>query len=53
MRLSSRLQGSQHQTTIPAPKSLRVGTLHSMLGEVAEFLQIPVQELHKELFDSA
>lgn len=50
MRLSSIVQGRSHHITIPQHKSLRVGTLHSILSDVALYLQRPVQDIKDELF---
>ncbi len=51
MRLTSALQGSQHHVTIPQHKALRVGTLHAILSDVAGYLQKPLNEFKRELFD--
>jgi len=50
MRLTSTTQGRQHHVTIPQHRTLRVGTLRSILGDVASSLDKSVQELQDELF---
>jgi len=50
MRLTSTSQGRQHHITIPQHKQLRVGTLHSILSDVALYLHRPLQEIQDELF---
>ena len=50
IRLSSTYKGSQHQITIPAHKPLRVGTLSQILTDVASYLEIPRDQLLKDLF---
>jgi hypothetical protein len=37
--------------TIPQHKALRVGTLHAILSDVAGYLQKPLNEFKRELFD--
>ena len=50
MRLTSTSKGSEHHITIPRHKPLRVGTLSSIVNEIADYLEIARQELVKELF---
>jgi len=50
MRLISSFRGVEHHLTIPAHDDLRVGTLRSVLGSVAVYLDRPVESLIEELF---
>jgi predicted RNA binding protein YcfA (HicA-like mRNA interferase family) len=50
MRLTSTSKGFEHRITIPRHKPLRVGTLSSIVNEIAAYLEIERQELVKELF---
>ncbi|HWG38818.1 MAG TPA: type II toxin-antitoxin system HicA family toxin [Terriglobales bacterium] len=50
LRLTAELAEGQHHLTIPAHAELRVGTLHAILGEVAQQLGMPVAELFESLF---
>ncbi|HEX5479040.1 MAG TPA: type II toxin-antitoxin system HicA family toxin [Dehalococcoidia bacterium] len=50
MRLVSALRGAEHHITIPAHGTLRVGTLASILNEVARYLEIERDELARQLF---
>ncbi len=50
MRLTSTLKGSEHHITIPRHKPLRVGTLSSIVNEIAAYLEIKRQKLVEELF---
>ncbi len=49
IRLTTQSSG-QHHLTIPDHKSLRVGTLASILGEVAEHFQIDRDQVGERLF---
>ncbi|NWF78182.1 MAG: type II toxin-antitoxin system HicA family toxin [Chloroflexi bacterium] len=49
MRLTSTSKGFEHHITIPRHKPLRVGTLSSIVNEIAAYLEIERQELVKEL----
>jgi predicted RNA binding protein YcfA (HicA-like mRNA interferase family) len=49
MRLTT-TRGGEHHITIPRHKSLRVGTLSSILRDVAEHLDIPRQTVIESLF---
>ena len=51
MRLTTQ-QGGEHHLTIPDHASLRVGTLASILGEVAAHLGIERAALTVALFDA-
>jgi len=50
MRLTSTSKGSEHHITVPQHKPLRVGTLGSIVNEIAAYLEIEREELVKELF---
>lgn len=49
MRLTTTLQG-EHHITIPAHKYLKIGTLSSILNDIATYLKIDKSNLIKELF---
>jgi hypothetical protein len=50
MRLTSRLKGPEHHITIPRHDPLRVGTVSSILADVASYLEISRAELVDTLF---
>jgi predicted RNA binding protein YcfA (HicA-like mRNA interferase family) len=50
MRLTSTSKGFEHHITIPKHKPLRVGTLSSIVNEIAGYLEIERQKLVQELF---
>ncbi len=50
MRLTSISKGFEHHITIPRHKSLSVGTLSSIVNEIAAYLEIERQKLVEELF---
>lgn len=50
MRLTSTNRGDEHHITIPRHKSLRVGTLSSILKDISDYLNIDKEELIRELF---
>lgn len=50
MRLTSTFKGAEHHLTVPKHKPLRVGTLSSIVNEVASYLEMERQSLIKELF---
>ena len=50
MRLTSTSKGFEHHITIPRYKPLRVGTLSSIVNEIAAYLEIERQKLVEELF---
>jgi len=49
MRLTSTSKGFEHHITIPKHKPLRVGTLSSIVNEIAAYLEIERQQLVREL----
>ena len=51
MRLTSTSKGSEHHISIPRHKPLRVGTLSSVMSEIAGYLEIERQKLVRELFE--
>ena len=51
VRLTSTYRGDEHHITIPRHKHLRVGTLNSILKDIADYLAISKEELTRELFD--
>ena len=50
MRLTSTYRGDEHHITIPRHTSLRVGTLSSILSDVADYLGIEKAQLVETLF---
>ena len=50
MRLTT-LQGGEHHITIPRHKPLRVGTLNSILTDVAQHLELEREALVRALFE--
>jgi len=50
VRLTSTYRGDEHHITIPRHKNLRVGTLNSILKDIADYLAISKEELTRELF---
>ena len=50
IRLVSTRMGEEHRITIPAHRALRVGTLSSILAEVASYLEMTKEELASRLF---
>ncbi len=50
IRLQSSLRGHKHHVTIPDHNSLRLGTLNSILSDVADYLNIQRSKLEQELF---
>jgi len=51
IRLQSNLRGQAHNLTIPDHKTLRLGTLGTILSDVADYLRIERSKLEQELFD--
>jgi len=51
IRLTSTLKGTEHHITIPRHKPLKVGTLNSILNDVANYLEIDRNVLAFELFE--
>jgi len=49
MRLTTEREG-QHHITIPTHKSLRIGTLSSIVAEIAQHLKMEKSALIQELF---
>ncbi|MGI5879257.1 MAG: type II toxin-antitoxin system HicA family toxin [Syntrophomonadaceae bacterium] len=50
IRLTSTICGEEHHVTIPYHKPLRIGTLSSILNDVAKYLNIGKDKIVKELF---
>ena len=50
LRLTSTLRGTEHHISIPRHRSLRVGTLSSLLADVATYLERAREDLANELF---
>ncbi len=50
MRLTSRVGGTEHHVTIPRHRDLRVGTLASILSDVATYLDRERDAVAEELF---
>lgn len=49
MRLTTSMQG-EHHITIPAHKSLKIGTLSGILNDIATHLKVDKNDLIKKLF---
>ena len=50
IRLTSSIKGAEHHITIPAHKSMKIGTLSSILNEVAAYLEIDRKNLIEKIF---
>ncbi len=50
IRLTCSAKGVEHHVTVPAHKELRVGTLHTILRDVAAYLDMEQAQLLEELF---
>lgn len=50
MRLTSSSRGAPHHVSIPAHRSLRVGTLAAILDDVSSYLEMTRHDLERELF---
>jgi len=50
MRFTSTFKGTPHQITIPHHSPLKIGTLNSILKDVAAYLEIDRQQLVETLF---
>jgi predicted RNA binding protein YcfA (HicA-like mRNA interferase family) len=50
LRLTSTMKGTEHHVTIPAHKELKLGTLGSILNDVADYLKEDRENLAKEMF---
>lgn len=42
--------GGKHSVTVPRHREVRVGTLDAIVTDVAEFLDLPRQEVRETLF---
>lgn len=51
LRLTASLKGTQHFITIPLHKPLKVGTLNSILKDVAAYLEMDKLQLTESLFE--
>ncbi|MHB1645388.1 MAG: type II toxin-antitoxin system HicA family toxin [Candidatus Acididesulfobacter diazotrophicus] len=50
IRLSAKINNSEHHITIPDKDSVKIGTLNNIILNVAEFLGIDKKELIKKIF---
>ena len=50
LRLTSRIMGTEHHITVPSHKHLKLGTLASIISEVASYLKNDRETLADELF---
>ena len=50
IRLRSNLRGFDHFVTIPAHKSLKLGTLNSVVSQAAKYLEIDRSKFIEDLF---
>ena len=50
LRLTAVKEGRSHHITIPSHKGVRVGTLSSILKEVAQYIELDYQMLLEKLF---
>jgi predicted RNA binding protein YcfA (HicA-like mRNA interferase family) len=50
LRLTSHHKSTEHHITVPRHAALRVGTLGSILSEVAAYLEVDRSSLAEELF---
>ena len=50
VRLTSISKGTEHHITVPKHKPLKVGTLSSILTDIAYYLEMEKQELLEKLF---
>lgn len=50
IRLTSHYKNEQHNITIPAHSTIKIGTLNNILREVADYIGISKEELIKRLF---
>ena len=50
IRLTSAIKGAEHHITIPAHNPLKIGTLSSILNEVASYLEMDRKTLIENLF---
>ena len=49
LRLTSSAKGAEHHVTVPAHKEIRLGTLHTILRDVAAYLEMEPTQLLEEL----
>ncbi|MBF8266846.1 MAG: YcfA family protein [Dehalococcoidia bacterium] len=52
LRLTSRIKGKEHHISIPRHSPLKVGTLSTILADVASYLETDRSTLLEELFRS-
>jgi len=50
IRLTTTYKSAEHHLTIPAHDPVKVGTLNSIMNDLASYLEMDKQELIKELF---
>ncbi|OGO17586.1 MAG: hypothetical protein A2Z15_08590 [Chloroflexi bacterium RBG_16_50_11] len=50
IRLTSTVKNTEHHITIPRQESLKIGTLNSILNEIAAYLEMDKKSLVKDLF---
>jgi len=50
VRLTANIHGAEHHITVPAHKFLKVGTLESILTDVADALKVPRSDFEQQLF---
>jgi len=48
--LTSNAKGTEHHLSIPRHKPLKVGTLSSILNDLASYLEVEKQKLIEDLF---
>lgn len=51
IRLTSNAKGTEHHISIPRHKPLKVGTLSSILSNLASYLEVEKQKLIEDLFE--
>jgi len=51
LRLTTKLRGEEQHITIPRHDSLKVGTLNSILKDIASHLEKTKEQVLKELFE--
>lgn len=50
MRLTSSYMGTEHHVTIPSHDNLRIGTINSVLADVAHYLHMEKAVLAEKIF---
>jgi len=50
VRLTSTIKNTEHHITIPQQNPLKIGTLNSILNDIAAYLEIDKKSLVAELF---